>query len=224
MIFNKDNLKMSDNLFSIIIPTRQRYDTLKYTIHSVINQTYKEFELIVMDNFSSPETAEVVASFADRKIKYYRAPQRLSMSDNWEMRLSHATGEYMFILGDDDALMPDGLELAEKLISEYAVDILSWRRYSYGWTNVIVPWVRNRLYLCLSQVETFLNSREKLKQFYNYQLSHEYLPMIYNSFVHKVFPMDFKLTAKQLEQFNYIAGDMMGTFGYTETEEYNVEY
>ncbi|BAY13507.1 glycosyltransferase [Calothrix sp. NIES-2098] len=176
---------MSDNLFSIIIPTRQRHDTLKYTIQSVISQTYKEFELIVMDNFSTRETAEVVASFADKRIKYYRAPERLSMSDNWEMGLSHATGEYMFILGDDDALMPDGLELAEKLISEYAVNILSWRRYSYGWPNAIVPWVRNRLYLGLLQVAEFWNSREKLKQFYNYQLSHEYLPMIYNSFVHK---------------------------------------
>ncbi|MEI1376529.1 sulfotransferase [Nostoc sp. UHCC 0926] len=39
-----------------------------------------------------------------------------------------------------------------------------------------------------------------------------------------IFPMDFKLTTKQIEQFNYIAGDMMENFGYAETEEYNVEY
>ena len=66
---------MSQVLFSIIIPTRQRHDTLKYSIQSVITQTYKEFELIVMDKFSTPETAEVVASFNDPRIKYYRATE-----------------------------------------------------------------------------------------------------------------------------------------------------
>jgi glycosyltransferase involved in cell wall biosynthesis len=70
-----------------------------------------------MDNFSTPETAEVVASFNDPRIKYYRATERLSMSDNWELGLSYATGEYIFVLGDDDALMPDGLEIAFNFIT-----------------------------------------------------------------------------------------------------------
>ena len=108
---------MPQVLFSIIIPTRQRHDTLKYSIQSIINQTYKEFELIVMDNFSPPETAEVVALFNDQRIKYYRATERLSMSDNWELGLSYAPGEYIFVLGDDDALIPDGLEIAFNLIN-----------------------------------------------------------------------------------------------------------
>jgi glycosyltransferase involved in cell wall biosynthesis len=176
---------MSDNLFSIVIPTRQRHDTLKYAIQSVINQSYKDFELIVMDNFSTTETAEVVAEFSDARIKYYRAPERLSMSDNWELGLSHTTGEYVFVLGDDDALMPDGLDLALRLISEYNVDIVSWWRYSYGWPNAIVPWIRNRLQLNLLHHAEFWNSKKKLKEFYNYQLAHEFLPMVYNSFVRR---------------------------------------
>jgi len=176
---------MSENIFSIVIPTCQRHDTLKYSIQSVINQTYKEFELVIMDNFSSLETAEVVVAFADDRIKYFRAPERLSMSENWELGLSYATGEYIFVLGDDDALMPDGLELCLKLIKEYNVKIVSWLRYSYGWPNAIVPWVRNRLYLNFSQVTEVWNCKEKLKDFYQYELSHEYLPMIYNSFINK---------------------------------------
>lgn len=175
----------SNNLFSIIIPTRQRHDTLKYSIQSVINQSYKDFELVVMDNFSSPETAEVVSSYEDSRIKYYRTDERLSMSENWELGLSHAQGEYILILGDDDALMPDALESCLKLTTKYKVDIVSWFRYQYWWPNAIVPWQRNRLYLNLLPIAEVWNSREKLKQFYNSQAIFENLPMIYNSFIHR---------------------------------------
>ncbi|HLO47853.1 MAG TPA: glycosyltransferase family 2 protein [Kamptonema sp.] len=177
---------MSNNLFSIVIPTRQRHDTLKYSIQSVLNQTYKEFELIVMDNFSSSETAEVVSSFGDERIKYYRAPERLSMSDNWEMGLSYATGKYVTILGDDDGLMPDGLELSLKLITEYDVQIVSWSRgTAYWWPNAIVPWHRNKLYVELSQGAVIYKSREQIKQFYKNYISYVQLPMLYNSFVYR---------------------------------------
>ncbi|HLO47854.1 MAG TPA: glycosyltransferase [Kamptonema sp.] len=176
---------LSSNLFSIVIPTRQRHDTLKYSIQSVLSQTYSDFELVVMDNCSSLETAEVVSSFNDPRIKYYRTSERLSMSDNWELALSYATGEYIFILGDDDALMPDALELCLKLIKEYNVKIVSWFRYQYWWPKAIVPWLCNRLYLNLFQVAEIWNSREKLRQFYQCQIIFENLPMIYNSFIHK---------------------------------------
>jgi glycosyltransferase involved in cell wall biosynthesis len=175
----------SKHLFSIIIPTRQRHDTLKYSIQSVIQQSYTNFELIVMDNCSSPETHEVVVSFSDERIKYYRSSERLSMADNWELGLSYATGEYIFILGDDDALMPDGIELGLNLINEFDVDIVSWFRYQYWWPSVIVPSQRNRLYLNFWQVAEIWKSREKLRQFYNSQCIFENLPMIYNSFVNR---------------------------------------
>ena len=175
----------SNNLFSLVIPTRQRHDTLKHSIQSVLNQTYSDFELVVMDNFSSAETAEVVASFNDERIKYYRAPEKLSMSDNWELGLSYATGEYIFVLGDDDALMPDGLELCFKLINEYNVQIVSWFRYQYWWPKAIVPWLRNTLHLNLLPLAEIWNSREKLSEFYRSQIIFENLPMIYNSFIHK---------------------------------------
>ncbi|MEH2414966.1 glycosyltransferase [Nostoc sp.] len=176
---------MNQPLFSIVIPTRERHLTLPYAMESVLNQSYQNFELIIMDNFSSEETYEVVHQFKDERIKYFCATERLSISENWELGLSYSTGEYVFVLGDDDALMPDGLELASGLISEYNVDIVSWWRYSYGWPNAIVPWVRNRLQLNLLSHAEFWNSKEMLKQFYNYQLSHEFLPMVYNSFVHR---------------------------------------
>lgn len=175
----------SKHLFSIIIPTRQRHDTLKYSIQSVIQQSYTNFELIVMDNCSSPETHEVVVSFSDERIKYYRSSERLSMADNWELGLSYATGEYIFILGDDDGLMPDGIEIASNFIQEYNLKIISWLRYFYGWHDAIAPSVKNRLGVNLYNFAEICNGKNKLKQFYQGLISHEFLPMIYNSFVHR---------------------------------------
>ncbi len=169
--------------FSVIIPTRQRHDTLKSAIQSVINQTYPDFELVVSDNLSTPETAEVVHSFQDSRIKYCRAAERLAMADNWELGLSNSVGAYVFILGDDDALMPDGLEIASELIDRYNLKIISWSRYFYGWSNCIAPWLRDRLGVNFQQLAEIRNSRAALENFYQHQLAYEELPMVYNSLI-----------------------------------------
>jgi glycosyltransferase involved in cell wall biosynthesis len=176
---------MNNTLFSIIIPTRQRHDTLRFTIQSVLNQTHTNFEIIVADNFSTPETAEVARSFLDDRIKYYRTSSSLPMQDNWEFGLSKSIGNYIFILGDDDALMPDALELATKLIEKYNCKIISWLRYFYAWNSSIVPWLRNYLGVNLHQFAEIRNSHLVLQKFYQGQIEYEQLPMTYNSFVHR---------------------------------------
>ncbi|MBD2040335.1 glycosyltransferase family 4 protein [Microcoleus sp. FACHB-672] len=70
-------------------------------------------------------------------------------------------------------------------MNEYNIHIVSWLRYAYGWPNAIAPWIRNRLHLNLVQVAEIWESKEKLQQFYKGQISHENLPTIYNSFIHK---------------------------------------
>jgi glycosyltransferase involved in cell wall biosynthesis len=175
----------SKPLFSIIIPTRQRHDTLKYAIQSVINQSYQDFELVISDNFSTIETSQVANSFQDSRIKYFRTPERFGMADSWEFGLSKTTGTYIFVLGDDDAIMPDGLELAANLIAEYDFKIISWARHFYGWSSCIVPWLQNRLGVNLQQVAEIRNSRNVLEFFYQHHSSHEELPMVYNSLIHR---------------------------------------
>jgi glycosyltransferase involved in cell wall biosynthesis len=171
--------------FSIVIPTRQRHDTLKWAIQSVINQSYNNFEIVISDNFSTSETFEVANSFVDDRIKYYRAPSSLSMADNWELGLSKATGDYVFILGDDDALMPDGLEIAAGLVAKYNYKIISWLRFFYAWDSSIVPWLRNQLGVNLQQIAEIRSSYKILEEFYQCRIAYEQLPMAYNAFIHK---------------------------------------
>ena len=83
-------------------PTRQRHDTLKYAMETVLAQEFDDFELVVMDNFGNPETAKVVDSFGSAKVVYRRSDEVLAMSDNRERGLAACAGEYVTVIGDDD--------------------------------------------------------------------------------------------------------------------------
>jgi len=74
-------------LYSFVVPTRERPDVLKGTIGSILNQTRSNFEVVVMDNASSPATKDVVDSFQSPHIRYFRSDERLAMTDNWELAL-----------------------------------------------------------------------------------------------------------------------------------------
>ena len=59
-------------LFSIIIPTYNREKMLKNAIKSVLNQTYKNWEIIIVDNYSKDNTKKMVENFKSKKIKFYQ--------------------------------------------------------------------------------------------------------------------------------------------------------
>jgi len=170
--------------FSIVIPTRERHDTLYYAIESALNQDFDDFEVVIMDNFSSPETVKTVDQFESDKICYFRSDKRLAMHDNWELGLSHCRGHYMFFLGDDDALLPDALHLASKLISSNNSKLVCWRKPTYWWSSAIVPRRRDRLFIPLSQNMAIVDSKQKLQEYYQFKIPYDNLPGIYNTFVH----------------------------------------
>src|SRR4051812_3222592 len=97
---------MSSPRFSIIIPTRERAATLRYALRTCLDQTFDDYEVIVSDNFSSPATKAVVDEAAAPRVRYFRTDRPLAMSDSWEFAVSHARGEYVLVIGDDDGLLP----------------------------------------------------------------------------------------------------------------------
>ena len=66
-------------LISIIIPTRDRAEVLRYSLASCARIIDRELEIIVSDNSSVDDTPAVVAKFQDSRIRYVRTPQRYSM-------------------------------------------------------------------------------------------------------------------------------------------------
>jgi len=57
---------------SVMVLTFNRSKLLKETIDSILNQTFKDFEIIVVDNYSTDNTEEVVKSYNDNRIKYFK--------------------------------------------------------------------------------------------------------------------------------------------------------
>jgi glycosyltransferase involved in cell wall biosynthesis len=171
--------------FSIVIPTRERADTLRWALQTCLEQDFDDYEVVVCDNHSSPATREVVQSAASPLVRYVRAPRPLAMSANWELALGEATGEYVTVLGDDDGLLPYALREADALIHRHKPRALHWHRGLYTWPTLSTPEDANFLRLPLCRYAAVHESRQRIAEVGNYRLGADMLPMIYTAFVHR---------------------------------------
>ncbi|SFK09458.1 glycosyltransferase family 2 protein [Methylocapsa palsarum] len=170
-------------LYSFVVPTRDRHDVLKSTIESVLRQTHSEFELVIMDNASSPETKKVVDSFSSPHIRYFRSEKRLAMTDNWELALEYARGDYINFLGDDDGPLPDAVEIAKSVHARWPSMILAWKPLIYFWPKFLVEEYQNLAHVHIGSRIEFRNSKSFLKDIYSCSRIYNELPSIYDAFV-----------------------------------------
>jgi len=100
---------MEKPFFSIIIPAYNRADIIMRTIDSVLNQIFKNFEIIVVDDGSKDNTAEVIKSIPDSRVKYiYQNNAERSVARNNGAK--NALGEFLLFLDSDDSYEPNHLE------------------------------------------------------------------------------------------------------------------
>jgi glycosyltransferase involved in cell wall biosynthesis len=110
---------------------------LDSALRTCLDQHFDDYEIVVCDHCSSPETRAVVDRFGSSRIKYIRSPKPLAVSDNWDLALSHATGEYVTVLGDDDGLLRHALLEADRLINLFGgIKVLHWDWVKYTWPNL----------------------------------------------------------------------------------------
>lgn len=100
---------MSAELISVVLPTRNRADTLARAIHSVLAQSYGNLELIVVDDASEDRTPELLAGIADRRLKVLRNPQRLGVSGARNRGVAEARGSWIAFQDSDDEWRLDKL-------------------------------------------------------------------------------------------------------------------
>jgi len=175
---------MSHPKFSIVIPTRNRAQTLQYALKTCLNQDFEDYEIIVSDNFSTPETQQEVEKFNDDKIVFVRTNQPLAMSENWEFAISHIHGEYVILIGDDDGLLHNSLSYLDKIIDSTNEQVIRWEWILYYWPDFFIKNVAGKIYIPISNRITELDSTEIIKKVANYELHYNILPMLYNSAVH----------------------------------------
>ena len=104
--------------YTIIIPCFNSEKWLATSIESALNQTYKNIELIVIDNESSDRSLEIAQRYSDRAtIGTAKNIYKHSYQEPVEEALKMATGDYFTILGSDDFIEPTYIENLNKIIS-----------------------------------------------------------------------------------------------------------
>ncbi len=116
---------MNGELISIIIPTYKRYDLLERAIKSVLNQTYKNLEIIVVDDNISDsmerkKTEEIMKKYPD--IIYIKNKKNLGGGLTRNVGIKRATGNYIAFLDDDDEFLPSKIEEQYKLYKKLNSD------------------------------------------------------------------------------------------------------
>ena len=97
---------------TVAITTRNRARLLKIAIESALNQTFTDTEILILDDASSDDTSELVASYEDPRLRYLRHEPSIGMAANWNYAYQVGRGEYVAVLHDDDYWAPTFLERA----------------------------------------------------------------------------------------------------------------
>ncbi len=106
--------------FSVLLPTRNRLDYLRYAVETVRRQDYDNWEIIISDNNSEEDIRGFVQSLEDPRIKYLRTDSFVPVTDNWNNAMSHSTGDYVVMLGDDDGLLPSYFSSMLRAFDQFA--------------------------------------------------------------------------------------------------------
>lgn len=108
-------------MITSFIPTYKRPEQLKRAIESILNQTHRDFKLVVLDNASGDETEAVVRSYMvkDPRVHYHCHKQNLGMLGNYAYAFNHIDTLYFNILSDDDFVHPWFLETALKDLENF---------------------------------------------------------------------------------------------------------
>ena len=111
----------TDIKFSVTVPA-YKAQFLAECIDSILAQTYKNFELIIVNDASPQDLDGIVSKYDDPRIRYYKNKVGFGAEHvvgNWNKCLEYATGDYIICMGDDDKLLPNCLEEYVKLIEKY---------------------------------------------------------------------------------------------------------
>lgn len=95
---------------SVCIPVYNGEKTIQKTVESVMQQTYKNLEILIIDNQSTDNTVQIVSNLKDDRIVFFQNSNNIGMAGNWNECLKKATGEYIHFLCADDYMTKDCIE------------------------------------------------------------------------------------------------------------------
>lgn len=116
-----------NGLVSIIMPSFNTASYIKESVQSVINQTYTNWELIIVDDCSTDNTDEILAQIEDNRIRYLKNERNSGAAVCRNKALREAKGQWIAFLDSDDLWMPQKLEKQ--------IRFMEWNDYAFSYTN-----------------------------------------------------------------------------------------
>lgn len=160
-------------LVSVIIPFFNRIDLTMKAIKSVLGQTHKNYEIILIDDGSKENIKKRIKKL-DPRIKYFRQNNRGPASAR-NLGLKHSSGKYVAFLDSDDIFLPNKIKTQVLIMEKNPRIVLSYTNYSYinFLGNKIIkiknkissnkyPWI---VFRCLIATPTVMINRKLLKDF-----------------------------------------------------------
>ena len=124
--------------FSVLLPTRNRLEYLRFAVATVQQQNYKNWEIIISDNFSDDDIAGFVELLQEPRIRYVKTSKFVPVTDNWNNALRFATGDYVVMLGDDDGLLPNYFSKMLKVFESFPnPDLVYTSAYFFSYPGVM---------------------------------------------------------------------------------------
>lgn len=126
--------------YSILLPVHNGIKYLKECLDSIVSLNFSNFELVISENKSDDGTTDVLKEY-ERKYDFIRiiyTKELLSQSDNWSNAIESARGEWIMLLGVDDALTPNCFDIAEQLTEkadQLKLNIIKTNRIYYFWDD-----------------------------------------------------------------------------------------
>jgi glycosyltransferase involved in cell wall biosynthesis len=111
-------LKDSKSLVSVLICVRNAEKYIGDCVSSILQQTFTDFELVIVDDLSRDKTCEVIGNFRDKRIKYLRNEQWLGITRSRNACIRHARGIYLFFTDGDCVVSKDWIEQGVKYLKD----------------------------------------------------------------------------------------------------------
>ncbi|MCK5111900.1 MAG: glycosyltransferase [Thermoplasmatales archaeon] len=111
-------------LISVVIPTYNRPDFLKKAVETVLNQTYENLEILIIDDASPVDNQKNINNFDDSRIMYFKNKTRRGAPYSRNVGIKNAKGRFIAFLDDDDEWMPHKLEEQLKAFDDPAVGLV----------------------------------------------------------------------------------------------------
>lgn len=129
-----------NDLISIIINVYNGEKYIKKCLDSVLNQTYKNIEVVIVNDQSTDKTLDIIKSYKDKRIKIINNKKNIGLSLSRNIGIDNSNGKYLYFVDIDDFIELDTIEYLYKLIKKYKTKIstcgvLDIYDYNYKYKN-----------------------------------------------------------------------------------------